>query len=123
MNDGINRIPPVRPVGYGIKSAGPIDRDKLQQEGGVQDHVDINPDQRKAVEEKKEDISLSVSTIRIIARGNLDPDIEAALTAFAPLGDLRDADHYCDVLEKRGVEFISWPPHLSLAQALETAAN
>lgn len=124
MNDGISRIPPIRPVGYGVKAAGGVDRDKLDQGGGsVEDRVDVDPDQNKPTEEeqKKEDISLSVSTIRIVALGNLDPGIEAALTAFAPLGELRDADRLCDILDKRGVEFISWPPSLSLRQALEAA--
>ena len=121
MNDGINRIPPTRPIGYGPKASSNINRDKLQQDGVVEDRVEVDPGQRGPEPEKKEDISLSVATVRIVAQGNLDPDIEAALTAFAPLGDLIDADRLCDILEKRGVEFITWPPDLSLSQALEVA--
>ncbi len=126
MNDGINRIPPIRPAGFGVKAAGNVDRDKLDQGGGsVTDRIEIDPDRVTQTSDKKEDISLSVSTIRIIASGvatgNLDPNIEAALTAFAPLGDLRDAERLCDMLDKRNVEFITWPPDLSLAQALDAA--
>ena len=123
MSDGINRIPPIRPAGYGVRAAGGIDRDKNEPGGGkVEDRLDIHPDQSRPQEEqKKEDISLSIGTLRIVAQGNLDPSIEAALTSYAPLGELRDADRLCDILDKAGVEFITWPPHLTLRQALDEA--
>ena len=123
MSDGIDRIPPIRPAGYGVKAVSAIDPHK-HQDSHIQDKVELHPDQRGYQEpEEKVDISLSVATIRIIAQGNLDPEIEAALVAFAPLGDLSRADYYCDILDGRGVEFISWPPGVSLAQALENAAS
>lgn len=120
MNDSIDRIPPVRTSGI-IKAVSGVDRDKLRHDENIKDEVHISPDAYRKPAEQKEDISLSVETLKIIAQGNLPPDIEAALTAFAPLGDLSDAGPLCDALQAKGVEFISWPPHLSLRQALDAA--
>lgn len=96
------------------------DRD---DEGGFlyEDRVDIDPSAH--IEAMPEEIDLSLMLIRALVNGELPPEAVSALAQFAPLGDLSSGAEWCDAIEQRGLEFITWSASKTLAQVLEFMAS
>jgi len=70
-----------------------------------------------------EEIDLSVAMIRALINKELPPETTEALMNFAPLGDLSDALIWCDRIDQKQIEFVTWSNKETLAQALVRAAN
>jgi hypothetical protein len=121
MNDGINRTGNLfgpRPLGRGEK----IDRNKNPE--APRTDADALPSRPSVRDDANLDaLTLNLGTARLIAGGHITDDIRAALEGFAPLGDMEGALILCDIIERKGLETISWPNSMSLRQALEAAAS
>jgi hypothetical protein len=121
MNDGIKRIGNLfgpLSVGRGEK----IDRNKSPDAPRTDADAQA-PRQTVRDDASLDALTLNLGTARLIAGGHITDDIRAALEGFAPLGDMDGALVLCDIIERKGMETISWPNSMSLRQALETAAS
>lgn len=84
-----------------------------------EDKIDIAPADH--LRNAAEQIDLSLEMVEALITGQLPPEAIEALSAFAPLGDLREAATHCQRIRQKGLDFIAWPNTRTLAEALYQA--
>lgn len=124
MSDAIDRVPgPTSPRSAERVTAPASLNLRLRQEDdsgfSYEDRVEIDAS-RDLVGDILE---LSIAMIRALIAGELPEEAVQSLETYAPLGNLTDKEAQCDRVEQKGMETIPWPSTVTLAQALERAAN
>lgn len=125
MSDSIDRVPaPTNRSTERVTAPSPAGlRLKREDEAAFsyEDQVDIHPAWR--LQHGSSELDLSLAMIRALIAEELPPEAIEALMAYAPLGDLSNAEFWCDRVEQKGEETVLWFSTMTLAQALERAAS